>query len=183
MRKPCDDSLYFRFGATVLSWPSVWSHRLATGGKGENAVLGFAGYHDWEHKVAHFPAGLTPYTQGFINDSLFTPLPPDRGRLTMYFRYWFGRIVDRYRDSGTKIIFLQVPRAPVPMPYHSPKRDSSIRQLASRPNVIVLDEHVFDELERPEFFIDAVHLNGDGMAKFSRILATEVRNHLGAPQS
>jgi hypothetical protein len=138
---------------------------------------------DWDHKVAHFPDGVTDYTRGFINDSLFTPLPPDRGRLTTYFRYWFGRIVDRYRDSGTKIIFLQVPRAPVSLPYHSPKRDSSIRQLASRPNVIVLDEHLFDELERPQYFIDAVHLNGDGMARFSRILAAEVRNRLGAPRS
>jgi hypothetical protein len=138
---------------------------------------------DWDHKIAHFPDGLTPYTRGLINDSLFTPPPPDRGRQTTYIRYWFSRIVDRYRDSGTKIIFLRVPRAPVFLPYHSPKRDSSIRQLASRPNVIVLDEHLFDELERPEFFIDAIHLNGDGMVKFSRILAIEVRNHLGAPQS
>jgi hypothetical protein len=138
---------------------------------------------DWDHKVAHFPDGLTAYERGFLNDSLFTPLPPDRGRQTTYFRYWFGRIVDRYRDSSTKIIFLRVPRAPVFLPYHSPKRDSSIRQLASRPNVIVLDEHLFDELERPEFFFDAVHLNADGMARFSRILVTEVRNHLRAPQS
>jgi hypothetical protein len=138
---------------------------------------------DWDRKVAHFPDGLTAYQRGFINDSLFTPLPPDREHNTVYFRYWFGRIVDRYRDSGTKIILLRVPRAPVSPPYHSPKRDSSIRQLASRPNVIVLDEHLFDELERPEFFFDAIHLNGDGMMKFSRILAIDVRNHLGAPRS
>jgi hypothetical protein len=138
---------------------------------------------DWDHKVAHFPDRLTAYQRGFINDALFTPLPPDRGRNTVYFRYWFGRIVDRYRDSGTKIIFLRVPRAPVSPPYHSPKRDSSVRQLASRPNVIVLDEHLFDELERPELFGDPLHLNADGMLKFSRILATEVRNHLGPPRS
>lgn len=136
---------------------------------------------DWDHKVARFPDRLTAPQRDLINNTLFTPLPPDRGRQTEYFRYWFGRIVDRYRDSGTKIIFLRVPRAPVSPPDRPPKRDSSIRQLASRPNVIVLDEHRFDELERPELFGDPLHLNGDGMQKFSRILAIEVRNHLRSP--
>ncbi len=136
---------------------------------------------DWDRKVAHFPDRLTAAQRDFINQTLFTPLPPDRGRQTAYFRTWFGRIVDRYRDSGTKIIFLRVPRAPVSPPWHAPKPDSSIRQLASRPNVIVLDEHRFDELERPELFGDPLHLNGDGMVRFSRILASEVRDHLGPP--
>jgi hypothetical protein len=138
---------------------------------------------DWDHKVARFPDRLTAPQRDFINSTLFAPLPPDRRRETAYFHYWFGRIVDRYRDSGTKIIFVRVPRAPVSPPDRAPKRDSSIRQLASKPNVIVLDEHRFDELERPELFGDPLHLNGDGMAKFSRILATEVRSHLGPPAS
>jgi len=138
---------------------------------------------DWDHKAAHFPGRLTASQRNLINDVLFAPLPPDRGRLRAYFRYWYGRIVDRYRDSGTKIIFLRVPRAPVSPPGQPPKPDSSIRQLASRPNVIVLDEHRFDELERPELFGDPLHLNGAGMVKFSRILATEVRNRLGPPGS
>lgn len=138
---------------------------------------------DWKHRVAHFPDRITPQQRDLIDRTLFTPLPPDRGHETEYYRYWFGRIVDRYRNSRTKIIFLRVPRAPVSPPDHPPKLDSSIRQLASRPNVIVLDEHRFDELERPEFFGDPLHLNGEGMVRFSRILATEVRNHLGPPGS
>ena len=133
---------------------------------------------DWDRKMAQFPARLNAAQRDLINKTLFTPAPPDAGHEREYFRYWFGRIVDRYRDSGTKIIFLRVPRAPVSPPDHPP-RDSSIRQLASRPNVIVLDEHLFDTLERPEFFGDPLHLNGEGMVRFSRILAAEVRGRLG----
>jgi lysophospholipase L1-like esterase len=137
---------------------------------------------DWGRKVAQFPARLTSSQRDLINKTLFTPRPPDLGHQREYFRYWFGRIVDRYRDSGTKIIFLRVPRAPDSPPDHPPSRDSSIRQLASRPNVIVLDEHLFDTLERPEFFGDPLHLNGEGMVRFSRILATELRHRLGSPR-
>jgi lysophospholipase L1-like esterase len=53
-------------------------------------------------------------------------------------------------------------------------------QLASRPNVIVLDEHLFEALERPELFGDPLHLNGAGMVKFSRVLAAAVRDRLGS---
>jgi hypothetical protein len=134
---------------------------------------------DWDHKVAHFPDRLSAAQRDLINRTLFAPVPANRGRETAYYHYWFGRIVDRYRDSGTKIMFLRVPRAPVSPPEKATSIDSSIRQLASKPNVIVLDEHRFDELERPELFGDPLHLNGDGMVKFSRILAREVESHLG----
>jgi hypothetical protein len=53
--------------------------------------------------------------------------------------------------------------------------------LAAQPGVVLLDEHRFDELERPELFGDPLHLNGEGVLRFSRILAEEVRRILGPP--
>jgi hypothetical protein len=91
--------------------------------------------------------------------------------------------VDYYRGSGTKLIFLRVPRAPVSPPDPPPKPNSAIRQIASQPNVIVLDERLFNQLEHPELFWDAQHLNKPGMEQFSRILAAEVRRVLGPPQT
>lgn len=90
-------------------------------------------------------------------------------------------MIDYYRGSGTKLIFLRVPRAPVSPPDVSPKLNSAVRQIASKPDVIVLDEQVFDQLEHPDLFWDGQHLNRDGMEQFSRILATEVRRILGPP--
>jgi hypothetical protein len=40
-------------------------------------------------------------------------------------------------------------------------------RLASRPGMYLLDEHAFDEFERPELFADLHHLNAAGRARFS----------------
>ena len=106
-----------------------------------------------------------------------------KGRETAYLRYWYGKIIEYYRGSGTKLIFMRVPRAPTSPPNPPPKLNSAIRQIASQPDVIVLDEHVFDQLEHPDFFWDGWHLNRPGMEAFSRLLASEVRRVLGAPKS
>ena len=138
---------------------------------------------DWQHNVAHFPASFTPQQRQLIEDVLFQPRPPDAGQLSRYLHHWYGRILDHYRGSGTKLIFLRVPRAPMPPPEPPPKLNSAIRQIASEPDVIVLDEHLFDPLERTDLFADPMHLTAEGMNRFSRMLAAEVRRVLGPPKS
>jgi hypothetical protein len=138
---------------------------------------------DWQHNVAHYPASFTAEQRKLVQDVLFGPKPPDAGVLTAYLRRWYGRIIDHYRGSGTKLIFLRVPRAPQAPPEPPPKLNSAIRQIASQPDVVVLDEHLFDQLERTDLFADPMHLNGEGMNRFSRILATEVQRVLGPPKS
>ena len=138
---------------------------------------------DYTRKVAQYPARFTADQRRLIQEVLLSAGPPDDGHLTAYLKRWYGRIIAHYRDSSTKLIFLQVPRAPVPPPERPPKLNSAIRQIASDRNVIVLDEHLFEPLERPELFDDALHLNGEGLQRFSVILAREVRRVLGPPQS
>ncbi len=105
---------------------------------------------------------------------------PQTGRLARFQREWLGRIVDRYRTSRTKLIFVRLARGPIPRPdYLVKKLSSSIRELAGRPNVVLAPEHLFDALERPENFKDALHLNKDGVEKFSAGLADEVAHILG----
>ena len=138
---------------------------------------------DWQHKTMQFPDRVPEEHRKQIQDMLFPTLPPDEGRQTAYLRHWYGKIIEYYRGSSTKLIFMRVPRAPTSPPDPPPKLNSAIRQIASQPNVIVLDEHLFDQLEHPDFFWDAWHLNRPGMEAFSRLLATEVRRVLGPPKS
>jgi len=116
-----------------------------------------------------------------IEESFLRDRPVDTGRGTAYFRYWYGHILDLYRGTQTKIVFFRLPRGPVSPPDYPPKRDSAIRQLASKPNVVVLDEHLFGELERPELFYDAMHVNREGSTRFTRMLAAEVARVLTPP--
>jgi hypothetical protein len=137
---------------------------------------------DWEHQTMQFPDRIPDNERKQIENVTFPTLPPDAGRETAYLRYWYGRIIEYYRGSETKLIFLRVPRAPVSPPDAPPKLASAVRQIASQPNVIVLNERLFNQLEHPDLFWDGQHLNRDGMEQFSRILATEVRRVLGPPK-
>jgi len=137
---------------------------------------------DWRHKTIRFSERIPENERHQIQDTLFPTLPPDQGLETAYLRYWYGKIIEHYRGSGTKLIFMRVPRAPTSPPDAPPKLDSAIRQIASQPDVVVLDEHLFDQLEHPDLFWDAQHLNRPGMEAFSHILANEVRRVLGPPK-
>jgi hypothetical protein len=99
-----------------------------------------------------------------------------------YHRAWFGRILDRYRGSRPKIIFVRLARAPIPRPDGLVwKKSATIRDFASSlPNVLLCDEHAFDSLEHPELFRDALHLNRAGIALFSPMLAEDISRMLGS---
>ena len=56
---------------------------------------------------------------------------------------------------------------------------STIREIGARGEAIPLPEHRFDELERPELFGDALHMNQQGAVEFSAMLAREVARVLG----
>ncbi len=139
---------------------------------------------DWTTRTAHFPNGLPEAQRKSISNVLLAPPPPHTGAMASYQREWLGRIRSLYRGTRTKIIILRLARAPIVEPASVPADlHSSIRELAGQPDVIVLNEHLFDELERPDLFLDARHLNGEGATRFSHSLAREVRKVLGPPQS
>jgi len=137
---------------------------------------------DWSTLTAMYPPGMTQEQKDTVRGWLLHEPNPQTGRLAHFLRTWLGRIAGRYRESRTKIIFVRLPRGPIPRPdYLVKKRSSSIRELASRPNVILVDEQFFDCLEHPELFKDALHLNRDGVERFSTMLADEVARVLGPP--
>jgi hypothetical protein len=138
---------------------------------------------DWTHRIAsHFPDAVPEAEKKRITAELFPNYPAGSGGEVGYRLYWYRKILDYYRGSGTKIFFLRVPRAPTSPPEVPPNLNSAVRQLASQPDVIVLDEHLLDSLERPELFWDALHVNREGMILFTEIVAAEVRKALGPPR-
>ena len=130
---------------------------------------------DWTAWRLTNPPGATEDQKRSLNDNLLRGTAPQIGYLAEYQRKWFGKIVDRYRTSPTRVIFVQLPRGPVVRPASLVvKKSSSIREFASRRGVKLAPEHLFDEIERPEWFGDATHMNNEGGARFSRILAREI---------
>jgi len=135
---------------------------------------------DWAAWKVTFPPGLDQDQRDTVNTTLMSPPAPQTGRLAAFRRAWYGRILERYCGSPTKIIFVRLARAPIPRPDGLVrKKSSTIRDFASRPNVLLCDEHAFDSLEHPELFRDGMHLNRAGIARFSPMLAEEISRMLG----
>jgi hypothetical protein len=128
---------------------------------------------DWKTKAITYPPGLSPKQQKSVRDITFPDRPERNGRMRAYLQRWYGKILEHYKGSPTKLIFLRVPRGPVSRPSAEPYAGSLVRSLAGRPGVIVMPENRFDELERGEFFGDAMHMNGPGMKAFSKMLAED----------
>jgi hypothetical protein len=135
---------------------------------------------DWASLTAHYPPGAAPNQMETVRDFLLRKPEPQTGRLAAFRREWFGRILDRYRGSRTRIVFLRLPRGPLPRPtWLARPAGSAIREFAARPNVLLMDDRFFEALEHPEFFADGMHMNKPGVALFSSMLAREIGRMLG----
>jgi hypothetical protein len=135
---------------------------------------------DWQQRTIDFPDRFTQEQRDLIRRVMLPQVPPRSGKRTEFLRHWYNRIADHYQGSGTKLIFLRVARGPLIPPVSEPSRmDTAVRQMAARPEVVLIDEHFFDRLERPELFGDPLHLNQDGVEEFSRMLARETRRIVG----
>ena len=129
---------------------------------------------DWNNFTAVFPEGndaLREQVQRFV---LYRP-QPQTGKHAAFRRKWFGKLLDYYAGTGTKVIFVRLPRGPQPRPENLVKKlTHTIRDFAGRPGVLLADEHTFDSLEHPELFRDGFHLNDAGCTRLSEMLANEV---------
>lgn len=134
---------------------------------------------DWKARAIFIPPNHRADEGQLFKSRLLSDPPPPSGRRTAYLSHWFNRIYDLYRGTRTRIIVFRLPRGPYPRPDPPPHNDhSSVRELARKPGVILDDEHYFDSLERPELFMDAMHLNAAGQAEFSRMLGKHVQELL-----
>jgi len=132
---------------------------------------------DWRSRTVQFPAGVTDAVRAEIADLVRPRDVPESGALTPYRQRWLGGIIDRYRNSPTRLIFLQLPRGPLIDPNDRRETPGAARFVASAarsPRVSVLRADLFADLERPELFADALHLNRDGRPIFTARLAQQV---------
>lgn len=133
---------------------------------------------DFAKRTIQFPPGIDAEQHDTIETTVMPDPVPDTGGITAYRELWLGKILDLYKDSPTRIIFLQLPRAPLPIPEGAtPPRflEWALRQ----PRVSALPAETFRDLERPELFFDGYHLNHDGRGLFSGRVAELIPARIG----
>jgi hypothetical protein len=138
---------------------------------------------DWAAQTVLAPPNVPAGQVAEFRKQFLAPLAPPEGRKTAFLKYWLNKIYDYYRGSGTRIIFVRLPRGPFVRPDQPALNShSSVRELAARPDVSLAPEHFLDSLEHPELFIDPYHMNGPACEEFSRMVARYAREVLGPAQ-
>ncbi len=132
---------------------------------------------DWQTRTLKFPERVDDTTRAALLGRVKNPVQPDDGWKAAMRHEWLGRIAKHYKGSRTLLVFVRLPCTPIPLP--SELQPVPIRGVlrdlgASQPNVMLLDEHLFDHLERPEYIRDYTHLNAAGAAAATKILAGQL---------
>jgi hypothetical protein len=151
-------------------WNNGLGYITAYGGKTES-LQGLTA--DWTNRTIHFPDGVSDAIRANVTKFVLPEEVPNTGALARYRRRWLGGILNMYKDSPTRIVFLQLPRGPLvnPNTHGGPGFVDSASKL---PRVSVLPADTFTDLERPDLFADGLHLNRDGRPIFSQRLAEKV---------
>lgn len=138
-------------------------------------------------KILHMPEHLDSFRRAEAQ-ARFTPLAAGDAavftdRYAAYTRRWLGRILAAYAASATRLVFLRVPRWPMPLPQILPVAGApDVRDwIPRRANVTVLEEDAFSDLERPEDFYDVLHVNQRARAVFTRRFGARLAEILGVP--
>ena len=132
------------------------------------------------HRVLQYPQRFNVLFRDDM-DRKFAGTPPEEARQrtarnAAFSAKWLRRIADAYRDSRTKLIFIDMPHEPVDMPSRQPIAGApDIRDmLPKQANIVTLPPGTFADLETPHNFIDLDHMNAYGKALFSRRLGQAI---------
>lgn len=105
---------------------------------------------------------------------------------TAYRRRWLGELADRVRASGAELVVVRLPLQVLPRSKPRVPATAVVDELAQRPGVHVLPYELLAAAEAPEFFFDALHVNRDGRALCTRLLAEQLlarfAGRLGRPR-
>jgi hypothetical protein len=110
-----------------------------------------------------------------IQDKYQLGSSPQTGCLYRYNMFWMSRITDLYKNSKTKVLVVKIPAQPIADLRHADSSEhKSLSLIAKMPNVYVSDEHLFDDLETPNYFFDDLHLNAEGRKIFTTRLSQQI---------
>ena len=126
-----------------------------------------------------FASKLTVAQREAVRKSLIQPSQSDTEYSLKLQREWIPRIVNRYSNSSTAIVFTPVPRGPfAELPGFSKAYRSVLPSSVIERTIFSLPKQTFDFLEKPEYYFDAFHLNAKGRQRFTETLVSELVGRL-----
>jgi hypothetical protein len=117
-----------------------------------------------------YPERLSPAEREAVERRFNVPPPGGSDEQDNYIAYWLARICERYAHSGTTVVLVRMPASPLPAAFQEDRKPLAnfLTVVQGRPNVVVVPETTFLELESPGYFFDTNHLNALGRKTFTR---------------
>jgi hypothetical protein len=117
-----------------------------------------------------YPERLTDSERSAVDTRFKHPQANDPVALDAYNQYWLSRIGERYAHSKTRIVVARMPTSPLPAAFDEEQKPmahfvSSVA--AGHPNITLLPEGAFLNLEAPTYFFDTYHLNAEGRKRLT----------------
>ena len=134
---------------------------------------------DLAKRSFYFPPELKNWQKESITNSLRFDVAVQTGDVTRYRRQWLGRLAGLLVGSRTRLIFVEMPRGPLPFP-EATEPARFVNQAVTQRGVSALPADLFHDLERPDLFADGLHLNVTGRNLFSTRLGQRLAAELGA---
>lgn len=126
-----------------------------------------------------------PAIQTSLLPSYATQLRTEPARLPSadYRRRWFGSIADICAQAGIPLFVYRIPRGPLHYLAGADDRPIGVlREMRDAGRIRLMPAAMFDELERPDYFFDALHMNSAGREIFSRRFAAALIERVQAAQ-
>lgn len=124
------------------------------------------------------PPGLAPSREASLRQVLFPPATEEKGRWVAYRKRWISKVLERYGDSETVVVLMQMPRGPVVPPAVANAANQGVAALVKNDRTILLDGSLFHYLEKPDYFFDGLHLNQAGRQEFTHRMVEELTRRL-----
>ena len=141
--------------------------------KGNEASL--EGFVVANHRLISVPPNTPPKLKSDVEAALATQVasPISKMQEKLYLTYWLNRIVDKYRNSSTKIILVRIPSDPFRIGLAEPPNEV-LNALTTHQNVIVMDPNLFTAFEKPVYFDDILHMDSKARLGYSRALSEKL---------
>lgn len=129
-----------------------------------------------------YPARLSDAERQIVRQRFLKPYDSSPSAFDDYTAEWLGKICARYRGTATELVIVRVPTSPMPQAFNEDSKPVAnfVSAIQQCPNVRIVPEETFLNLERPAYFFDTNHLNATGRTEFTKQLVQVIPTILDA---
>jgi hypothetical protein len=115
------------------------------------------------------PTRLTDSEKQIVTQRFLDPYNSPTDAFDVYTQEWLEKICALYARSHTQLVIARVPTSPLPIVFDEKDKPMAhfVAAVEHAPNVRLMPEDTFLNLESPHYFFDTNHLNAEGRVQFT----------------